>query len=86
MRYKNRILSLERIEEKEMKTFAEFRNSTTVASKPVYTRKEGEVAYDLAEDVFKPGIGINITKEEFLKRLKLLRNASLPNNWKGMTS
>jgi len=69
-----------------MKTFAEFRNSTIVASKPVYTRKEGEVTYDLAEDVFTPGIGVNITKEEFLKRLKLLRNTSLPKDWKGMTS
>ena len=52
-----------------MKTFAEFRNSSTIASKPVYTRKVGEVAYDLAEDVFKPGIGINIICLPYLSSL-----------------
>jgi hypothetical protein len=36
--------------------------------------------------VFTPGIGIKESKEEFLARLKELRNASLPTNWKGIRS
>jgi len=67
-----------------MKSFADFRKASTVAEKPVYIRKEGEQTYDLASDVFTPGIGIKESKEEFLTRLKELRNASLPVNWKGM--
>jgi len=67
-----------------MKSFADFRKASTVAEKPVYIRKEGEQTYDLASDVFTPGIGIKESKEEFLARLKELRNAGLPVNWKGM--
>ena len=69
-----------------MKSFAEFREASTVAEKPVYIRREGEQTYDLASDVFTPGIGIKESKEEFLTRLKELRNAGLPANWKGIRS
>jgi hypothetical protein len=69
-----------------MKSFAEFREASTVAEKPVYIRREGEQTYDLASDVFTPGIGIKESKEEFLVRLKKLRNAGLPVNWKGIRS
>jgi hypothetical protein len=69
-----------------MKSFAEFREASTVAEKPVYIRREGEQTYDLASDVFTPGIGIKESKEEFLVRLKELRNAGLPANWKGIRS
>ena len=69
-----------------MKTFAEFRSASTIAGKPVYVRREGELSYELAEDVFTPGIGMGESKENLLKRLKALRNAGLPKNWKGMTS
>ena len=69
-----------------MKSFADFRKASTVAEKPVYIRREGEQTYDLASDVFVPGIGIKESKEKFLARLKTLRNAGLPSNWKGMTS
>jgi len=69
-----------------MKSFADFRKASTVAEKPVYVRKEGEQTYDLASDVFIPGIGVNESKEEFLARLKELRNAGLPANWKGIKS
>ena len=67
-----------------MKSFSDFRKASTVAEKPVYIRKEGEQTYDLASDVFTPGIGIEESKEEFLVRLKELRNAGLPANWKGI--
>jgi hypothetical protein len=69
-----------------MKSFAEFREASTIAEKPVYIRREGEQTYDLASDVFTPGIGVKESKEEFLTRLKELRNAGLPANWKGMRS
>ena len=69
-----------------MKTFNEFRKATIVAPKPVYVKREGEVSYELAEDVFAPGIGVGESQEDFLARLKELRNAHLPENWKGMTS
>ena len=76
-----------------MKTFfeymvvcEEFRNSSTIANKPVYVRKEGEIAYSLAEDVFTPNTNVEEIREDFLKKLKLLRNAALPEGWKGMTS
>jgi hypothetical protein len=69
-----------------MKSFAEFREASTIAEKPVYIRREGEQTYDLASDVFTPGIGIKESKEEFLVRLKELRNAGLPANWKGIRS
>jgi len=69
-----------------MKSFAEFREASTVAEKPVYIRREGEQTYDLASDVFTPGIGVKESKEEFLVRLKELRNAGLPANWKGIRS
>jgi len=67
-----------------MKSFAEFREASTVAEKPVYIRREGEQTYDLADDVFTPGIGVKESKEEFLANLKELRNACLPANWKGI--
>ena len=69
-----------------MKSFADFRKASTVAEKPVYVRKEGEQTYDLASDVFTPGIGVKESKEEFLAKLKELRNASLPLDWKGIKS
>ena len=70
-----------------MKSFAEFRKSSTIEEKPIYTRREGEVTYDLVdENVFKPLIGKGETKEEFRKKLKELRNAGLPENWKGIKS
>jgi len=69
-----------------MKSFAEFRAASTIAEKPVYIRREGEQTYDLADDVFTPGTGVKESKKEFLTRLKELRNAGLPANWKGMTS
>jgi len=69
-----------------MKSFSEFRNKTVIAEKPVYIRKEGEQTYDLAQDVFIPGIGVQESKEDFLTRLKNLRNAGLPLNWKGIKS
>ena len=69
-----------------MKSFADFRKASTVAEKPVYIRRKGELTYDLADDVFTPGIGIKESKEEFLARLKELRNAGLPTNWKGIRS
>ena len=69
-----------------MKSFSEFRNKTSIAEKPVYIRKEGEQTYDLASDVFTPGIGVKESKEEFLAKLKELRNASLPLDWKGIKS
>ena len=69
-----------------MKSFSEFRNKTSIAQKPVYIRKEGEQTYDLASDVFTPGIGVKESKEEFLAKLKELRNASLPLDWKGIKS
>ena len=69
-----------------MKSFAEFRKASTVAEKPVYIRREGEQTYDLAGDVFTPGVGVKESKEEFLTRLKELRNAGLPANWKGIRS
>ena len=39
-----------------MKTFEEFRKGTTIAEKPVYVRKDGELSYDVSEDVYAPGI------------------------------
>ena len=69
-----------------MKSFADFRKASTIAEKPVYIRREGELTYDLADDVFTPGIGVKESKEEFLARLKELRNAGLPANWKGIRS
>jgi len=69
-----------------MKSFADFRKASTVAEKPVYIRRKGELTYDLADDVFIPGSGIKESKEEFLARLKELRNAGLPTNWKGIRS
>jgi hypothetical protein len=69
-----------------MKSFNEFRNGTVIADKPVYIRKENELTYDLSQDVFVPGIGPKESKKELLARLKELRNASLPTNWKGIKS
>ena len=69
-----------------MKSFNEFRDASTIENKPVYVRKEGEIAYSLAEDVFTPSTNVEEIREEFLKKLKLLRNAALPEDWKGMTS
>ena len=69
-----------------MKSFNEFRKASTVAEKPVYIRRKGELTYDLASDVFTPEIGVKESKEEFLANLKELRNASLPANWKGIRS
>ena len=69
-----------------MKTFEEFRKGTTIAEKPVYVRKDGELSYEIAEDVYAPGIGVGESQEDFLARMKALRNALLPENWKGMKS
>jgi len=65
-----------------MKSFVEF----AVAPKPVYVKKEGDVAYDLSEDVFVPEIGIKESREHYRKRLKQIREAAFPKNWKGMVS
>jgi len=35
-----------------MKSFTDFRKASTVAEKPVYIRRKGELTYDLASDVF----------------------------------
>jgi hypothetical protein len=67
-----------------MKTFEEFRNASTIADKPVYVRKDGELSYDIAEDVYAPGIGIGESQENFLARMKILRNAHLPEDWEGI--
>ena len=64
-----------------MKSFSNF-----VADRPIYVRKEGELTYDLSEDVFIPGIGIKETKSDYQARLKKIREAALPKNWKGMVS
>ena len=65
-----------------MKSFTEYITET----KPVYVRNEGEFAYDLSDDVFKPGISSKDTRETLRAKLKILRNVSLPKDWKGMTS
>ena len=44
-----------------MKSFKEFQNS--VAARTVYVRKDDEMIYDLADDVFVPGISRKETKE-----------------------
>ena len=69
-----------------MKTFNEFRNASTIADKPVYVRRKGELSYELAEDVYAPGISVGESKKDFLAKMKALRNAHLPENWKGMKS
>tara|TARA_R110000824_G_scaffold49838_33_gene139768 strand:+ start:365 stop:565 length:201 start_codon:yes stop_codon:yes gene_type:complete len=66
-----------------MKSFREYQDS---AIKPVYVRKDDEVIYDLADDVFIPGISTKDTKESINARLKALRIAAMPKNWKGMKS
>jgi len=68
-----------------MKTFAEFKNSIQLEEKPIYTRREGEAGYDLVDDnVFKPLIGKDESKEEFRQKLKILRNAAMATTtWKG---
>jgi hypothetical protein len=65
-----------------MKSFVEF----VVAPKPIYVRKEDDVAYGLSEDVFVPEIGIKESRESYRKRLKQIREAALPKNWKGIVS
>jgi hypothetical protein len=65
-----------------MRSFVEF----VVGPKPIYVRKDGDVAYDLSEDVFVPEIGIKESRESYRKRLKQIREAALPKNWKGMVS
>jgi hypothetical protein len=51
-----------------MKSFNEFRDASTIENKPVYVRKEGEIAYSLAEDVFTPSTNVEEIREEFLKK------------------
>ena len=65
-----------------MRSFVEF----VVDQRPIYIRKEGELIYDLSEDVFVPEIGIKESRERYRKRLKQIREAALPKNWKGMVS
>ena len=65
-----------------MKSFKEY----ATMEKPVYVRKEDELSYDLSDDVFKPGLNKKDNRETLLAKLKLLRNVSLPKDWKGMTS
>ena len=67
----------------KMKSFREYQDS---AIKPVYVRKDDEVTYDLADDVFIPGITTKDTKENLRAKLRALRIASMPKNWKGMKS
>ena len=66
-----------------MKSFREYQDS---AIKPVYVRKDGEITYDFADDVFNPEIGTKETKESMRARLTALRLASMPKNWKGIKS
>ena len=65
-----------------MRSFVEF----VVDQRPIYIRKEGELIYDLSEDVFVPEIGIKESRERYRKRLKQIREAALPKNWKGIVS
>ena len=65
-----------------MRSFVEF----VVDDRPIYVRKKGELTYDISEDVFIPGIGIKESRENYQKRLKQIREAALPKNWKGMVS
>jgi hypothetical protein len=65
-----------------MRSFVEF----VIDDRPIYVRKEGELTYDLSEDVFIPEIGIKESREQYLKRLKQMREAALPKNWKGIVS
>jgi len=65
-----------------MRSFVEF----VVDRRPIYVRKEGELTYDLSEDVFVPEIGIKESREGYRKRLKQIREAALPKNWKGIVS
>ena len=65
-----------------MRSFVEF----VVDHRPIYVRKEGELAYDLSEDVFVPEIGSKESRESYRKRLKQIREAALPKNWKGIVS
>ena len=67
-----------------MKTFAEFRDSISIAPNPVYVRENAdELAYDIAEDVFKPEIDVKAEREAFRAKLKELRDAALPKGWRG---
>ena len=43
--------------------------------------KDTEISLEAIDDEL-----IEEIREEFLKKLKLLRNAALPEDWKGMTS
>jgi len=65
-----------------MRSFVEF----VVDYRPIYVRKEGELTYDLSEDVFVPDIGIKESRKHYRKRLKQIREAALPKNWKGIVS
>jgi hypothetical protein len=65
-----------------MKSFKEY----ATMEKPVYVRRENELSYDLSDDVFKPGLNKKDNREALLVKLKSLRNAALPDGWKGMTS
>jgi hypothetical protein len=65
-----------------MRSFVEF----VVDHRPIYVRKEGELTYDLSEDVFVPEIGIKESREQYRRRLKQIREAALPKNWKGIVS
>ena len=63
-----------------MKSFGSF-----LEERPIYIRRDGELTYDLSEDVFDPNIR-ETSKEKYLKRLKEIREAALPKGWKGMRS
>lgn len=65
-----------------MKSFADF-----LKTRPIYIRRDGELTYDLSEHVYDPDIRTKQeTKEEYNKKLKKLRESSLPKNWKGIIS
>ena len=66
-----------------MKSFREYQDS---AIKPVYVRKDDEIIYEFADDGFNPEISTKETKESMRARLKALRLASMPKNWKGIKS
>ena len=64
-----------------MKSFGRF----ILEDRPIYIRRDGELSYDLSEDVFDPNIR-ETSKEKYLRRLKEIREAALPKGWKGMRS
>ena len=51
-----------------------------------FSEKWDYLVYLVFEDVFVPEIGIKESREGYRKRLKQIREAALPKNWKGIVS